>query len=128
VRRYAAKLSYELELHAAGDGRPVDALAQRYGELLGAALQIQWPTETFLADVDPGFYCAAYLRAWPLEAHLRAYLHERFGPAWFEVREAGDVLRCLWREGQRMAPDELLAQLTGERLRFAVVLEDLGIA
>jgi hypothetical protein len=128
LRRYAAKLSYELELHGAGNGRTVDALAPRYAELLGAALQIQWPTQPFLADVDPGFYCTAYLRAWPLEAHLRAYLRERFGPAWFEEREAGDVLRSLWREGQRMAPDELLAQLTGERLEFAVVLEDLGIA
>jgi hypothetical protein len=128
VRRYAAKLSYELELHGAGDGRPSESLARRYAELLGAALQIQWPTQTFLADVDPGFYCTAYLRAWALEAKLRAYLTERFGPTWFAQREAGDVLRSLWREGQRMTPDALLAQLTGERLEFGVVLEDLGLA
>ena len=95
VRRYAAKLAYELELHAAPHGRSWDDLAQRYAQLIGDALQIEWPSETFLADVDPGFYCACYLRAWALETHLRAYLRERFGPAWFDEREAGDVLRQL---------------------------------
>ena len=59
-------------------------LGDRYAELIGGALQVDWPRETFLADVDPGFYCACYLRAWALETHLRAFLRERFGPAWFE--------------------------------------------
>jgi hypothetical protein len=128
VRRYAAKLSYELELHGPANVRPPQSLAQRYAQLLGAALQIRWPTQTFLADVDSGFYCTAYLRAWALEAHLRSYLAGRFGPAWFDELEAGEVLRSLWREGQRMAPDEMLTELTGEGLHFGVVLDDLGLA
>ena len=127
LRRYSAKIAYELELHGAGaDGW--SALAGRYSELLGAALQIEWPSETFLADVDEGFYCACYLRAWALETHLRSYLRERFGPAWFESREAGEVLRGLWREGQRLDAEELLGELTGEQLDFNVVLADLGLA
>ena len=128
VRRYAAKLAYELELHGPPDGRLLDAMSQRYAELLGGALKIDWPRETFLADVDPGFYCACYLRAWALETHLRAYLRGRFGAAWFEQREAGEVLRGLWREGQRLAPEELLEQLTGGALDFGVLLEDLELA
>jgi hypothetical protein len=127
VRRYAAKLAYELELHGPSNGRPLSSLADRYAELIGGALQVDWPRETFLADVDPGFYCACYLRAWALETHLRSYLRERFGPAWFEEREAGDTLRTLWREGQRLSPDELLEQLTGKQLRFGVLLDDLGL-
>jgi hypothetical protein len=139
LRRYAAKLAYELELHGRAGGPAVaadrersggagwDALAGRYAELLGAALGIEWPTETFLADVDEGFYCACYLRAWALETHLRAYLRERFGPAWFESPEAGQVLRRLWRDGQRLDAEQLLGELTGERLDFAVVLADLGL-
>jgi hypothetical protein len=87
----------------------------------------EWPSETFLADVDEGFYCACYLRAWALETHLRSYLRERFGPAWFESREAGEVLRGLRREGQRLDAEELLG-LTGEQLDFNVVLADLGLA
>ena len=66
-----------------GLGLDGDALAARYSQLLGGAVLIDWPAETFLSDVDPGFYCACYLRAWALEAHLRRYLHERFGPEWF---------------------------------------------
>ena len=126
LRRYAGKIAYELELHGAGaDGW--SALAGRYSELLGAALGIDWPTETFLADVDEAFYCACYLRAWALETHLRSYLRERFGPAWFESEEAGNVLRDLWRDGQRLDAEELLGELTGLRLDFGVVLEDLGL-
>ena len=126
LRRYAGKIAYELELHGDGAGG-WGALAGRYSELLGAALGIEWPTETFLADVDEGFYCACYLRAWALETHLRSYLRERFGPAWFESHEAGDVLLRLWRDGQRLDAEELLGELTGARLEFGAVLADLGL-
>ena len=125
LRRYAAKLAYELELHSSDGSRP--ALADRYSELLEQALQIRWPSESYLADVDPGFYCACYLRAWALETHLRAHLREQFGPGWFDSREAGAALRRLWREGQRLTPDELLSELTGERLEFGVLIGDLGL-
>jgi len=126
LRRYSGKIAYELELHGDGADR-WNALADRYSELLGAAVGIEWPTETFLADVDEGFYCACYLRAWALETHLRSYLRERFGPAWFESREAGEVLRGLWRDGQRLDAEELLEDLTGARLHFGAVLADLGL-
>ena len=128
LRRYAGKLAYELELHGGGPDGDWDALATRYAQLLGAAVKIEWPTETFLSDVDPGFYCACYLRAWALETHLRTYLRERFGPAWFESPEAGEVLRGLWRDGQRLDAEELLGELTGERLDFGAVLTDLGLS
>jgi hypothetical protein len=128
MRRYAAKLAYELELHAESDERSLPQLSERYAELIGGALQIEWPRETFLADVDPGFYCACYLRAWALETHLRGYLRDRFGPAWFEEREAGDALRRMWRQGQRLGAEELLDELNGQRLEFGVLLDDLGLA
>jgi hypothetical protein len=126
LRRYTAKLSYELELHGESPGG-LDVLAARYRELLSRALQIEWPRQTFLADVDPGFYCACYLRAWALETHLRRYLSDGFGEAWFESPEAGAALRRIWREGQRLSPHELLAELTDERLDFGVLVDDLGL-
>ncbi len=128
MRRYAAKLAYELELHSGQHGRSWDDLSRRYAQLIGDAVHVEWPRATFLADVDPGFYCAAYLRAWALETHLRTYLRDRFGPAWFEEREAGDVLRRLWADGQRLGAEEMLGELTGERLEFGVLLADLGLA
>jgi hypothetical protein len=126
LRRYAAKLAYELELH--GPQRDLDELPRRYAQLLGAALQIDWPQQTFLADVDPGFYSACYLRAWALEAHLRHHLEQSFGPIWFEQPEAGQLLKALWNHGQRLTAEELLQELTGEPLDFSVMLRDLQLA
>jgi hypothetical protein len=127
LRRYAAKLAYELNVYA--DEPPADgALRERYASLLGAAARVAWPRETYLADLDSGFYVACYLRAWALETHLRAHLRERFGEQWFAQREAGAALRALWRDGQRLSAEELLGELTGAELDFAALLADLGLA
>ena len=121
-RRYCAKLAYELELHdAAAD---VDALRERYASGLGDAVGVDWPDETWLSDVDPFFYAARYLRAWAFESHLRRLLQDRFGPAWFEEREAGDLLVDLWRRGQRDSADQLMAELTGASLDFSALLAE----
>lgn len=123
LRRYAAKLAYELELH--GSGATLDDMPDLYSRLLGEAVGVEWPQVTYLADVDPGFYAANYLRAWALETHLRRTLEERFGPEWFTERGAGDLLRSLWREGQRLDGDELLAEVSGERINFAAMLAEV---
>jgi hypothetical protein len=118
VRRYCAKLLYELEFHATDDVRPMQ---KRYVELLGDALKIQ-PSETdYLADIDSGFYVTEYLRSWAFEAQLRAHLRERFGNAWFSKREAGSLLRELWAEGQRINADELLKDVTGAEIQMSAV-------
>jgi hypothetical protein len=123
LRRYAAKLRYELELHS-GE-RPLEQMPALYSELLTEAVRMEWPDTTYLADVDPGYYAANYLRAWAFETHLRGVLRERFGERWFTRPEAGDLLRSLWREGQRLSADELLAEVTGEELDFDVMLEEV---
>jgi hypothetical protein len=123
LRRYAAKLLYELELHGEGlDGAGPD----RYAARLTAALHVEWPSTSWLADVDPFFYAARYLRAWAFETHLRRVMSERFGSAWFAAPEAGALLRSLWREGQARGADELLGELTGERLDLSSVARDLA--
>lgn len=127
LRRYAAKLAYELDVHAA-DPPDDGVLRTRYAELLSSAARVPWPEQTYLADLDPGFYVAAYLRAWALETHLRAHLRERFGERWFAQREAGEALRALWRDGQRLSAEELLGELTGAKLDFGALLDDLGLA
>jgi hypothetical protein len=126
LRRYAAKLSYELDVHRV-DPPDDAALRERYATLLGAAARVRWPQQTYLADLDPGFYVACYLRAWTLETHLRAHLRERFGEQWFAQREAGEALRALWRDGQRLSAEELLGELTGAELDFGALIADLGL-
>jgi hypothetical protein len=118
VRRYCAKLLYELEFHTADD---LTALQPRYVELLSDATKVQPAASDYLSDIDEGFYATEYLRAWAFEAQLRAYLRERFGNAWFSRREAGSLLRELWAEGQKPTADELLYEVTGEKLELAAV-------
>lgn len=122
LRRYAAKIAYEVELHAGAD---IDAARARYGALLGAATRVEWPDETWLADLDPGFYVACYLRAWSLETSWRALLEQRFGGRWFASLGAGETLDALWRSGQRMSGDELLAEASGEELTLEPLSEDV---
>jgi hypothetical protein len=113
VRRYCAKLLYELEFHASAEPA---AMAPRYVELLGDALKIEPSPTDFLADIDPGFYVSSYLRSWALEAQLRQYLRTKFGNEWFASRDAGSLLRELWGEGQRWTAEEMLREVTGEEL------------
>ncbi|MEX2195297.1 MAG: hypothetical protein WD844_08425 [Thermoleophilaceae bacterium] len=124
LRRYCAKLAYELELHA--EGADLARMPGEYAQRLSGAVRVDWPAVTWLADVDAFFYAARYLRAWAFETHLRALLAERFGPAWFEQRAAGDELKSLMREGQRRPAHELLAELRGEELDFSALLADVA--
>jgi hypothetical protein len=121
LRRYCAKLAYELELHDAPSG--LDPMRERYVRALSRAVGVDWPGATWLSDVDPFFYVARYLRAWALETHLRRLLRERFGPAWFEEPEAGELLRGLWRRGQQNGAGELLGEITGAPLDFSALEE-----
>jgi len=120
LRRYCAKLAYELELHGDGAGDGLDAA---YARRLSQAVHVDWPAATWLSDVDPFFYVASYLRAWALETHLRRELRERFGQLWFEDPAAGALLRELWSSGQREPADALLRRLTGAELDFSALLD-----
>jgi len=125
IRRYAAKLAYELELHA---GAPLASLPARYAELLTAALGVPYPTTDYLEDVDGGFYATCYLRAWAFEAQLREHLRERFGRDWFRRTAAGSLVRELWSLGQSQTADALLADVTGQALEFGVLAEQAHAA
>jgi hypothetical protein len=125
LRRYAAKLAYELELHSAPPA--LDPLREVYAKRLGDALHVEWTAQSWLSDVDQFFYSAAYIRAWALETHVRRLLVERFGELWFDEPEAGDFLKTLWAEGQRLRGDELLTELTGAELDFSALLDDLAL-
>jgi hypothetical protein len=115
ARRYAAKLLYELEFHAADDVLP---LRSRY-----VALKIEPNPANYLADIDPSFYVSEYLRSWAFEAQLREYLRGRYGNEWFASRKAGGELVELWSEGQKPTADELLADVTGAELSLGAVAD-----
>ncbi|MHB1132177.1 MAG: hypothetical protein ACYC4L_07270 [Chloroflexota bacterium] len=121
LRRYAAKLLYELQLHR-GDGAGMAAV---YADGLGQSLGIKIKPENYLTDLDDAFYAARYLRAWIFEVQLRDALLERFGEAWFAERAAGRFLIDLWREGQRYAAPELARRLGHAGLDAAPLIAEL---
>ena len=123
IRRYAAKLAYELELNS---GAPLESMPGRYAEQLGAATGIDYPAGDYLQDVDRGFYATSYLRAWAFEAQLRDFLRSEYDLVWFRRRAAGDLLRELWNLGQSLPAGELLREVSGQTLELGVLADDLG--
>ena len=105
LRRYASKLVYEMKLH---QGRVSPELAEVYRMTLQKGLKFRHTDRHFLEDVDDGFYCAEYLRAWVFEGQLRAVLKEKFGEEWFLNDKTGSYLRELWAYGQKFSADELV--------------------
>jgi hypothetical protein len=120
VRRYSAKLLYEIEFFQADD---IPSMRNSYAEILGDALKLPVNPESYLDDIDGSFYVTGYLRSWAFEAQLRDYLRSELGNDWFAKREAGDLLRELWSLGQGPTADELLRDVTGAKLEMASVAE-----
>jgi len=120
VRRYSAKLLYEIEFFQADD--PAQ-MKDRYRELLTEAYRFPAAPENYLSDIDGSFYVIGYLRSWAFEAQLRDFLRSEFGNDWFAKRDAGDLLRELWSLGQGPTADELLKSVTGADLTMSSVVD-----
>lgn len=108
LRRYAAKLVYEIKLHNA---KISSEFQEVYRSCLQKSLKFRHTEKHFLEDVDDGLYCADYLRAWILEAQIRAALVDEFGEEWFLTEKAGDLLKQLWSYGQKYTADEMVKTL-----------------
>jgi hypothetical protein len=125
-RRYEAKLRYELDLW----GRFAEAggIPDGYEEYLTAATGVRYRRSGYLADMDPGFYSADYLRAWVRKAQLRQYLIGTVGPEWWRSRATGDFLRELFLEGTRPSSEEIASRIGYDPLDTTPLLHELGAA
>jgi hypothetical protein len=110
VRRYAAKVIYELQLHA-GNPSSDSIYAAIQSRAIGCKESAS-DRKHYLADVDALFYSASYLRAWFLEAQLNSRLTKDFGTNWFANPAAGAYLRSVWGNGDRFNGEEF-AQMIG---------------
>jgi len=104
VRRYGAKLPYEIKLHTS---ETLEGMDKVYEATLGKVLKFKNGRSHYLVDHDDGFYCAQYLQAWIFEEQLRAVLKKKFGEEWFNSAEAGRFLTELWADGQKYDVVEL---------------------
>jgi hypothetical protein len=125
VRRYCAKLLYEIEFHAAPDPT---RMRGRYVEILGDALKVEPSPTDYLSDLDSSYYVTSYLRAWAFSAQMTTFMREQFGSDWFRRREAGSLLIELWELGQQPNADELLKDVTGAEVEMEAVAEHVRSA
>jgi hypothetical protein len=122
VRRYAAKLDYELVLH---NGTSLDGKDRVYVETLSAATRIPYPAVNYLDDVDMAFYCARYLRAWIFQAQMHDYMRRNYGDRWFSDRRAGETLLELFRLSQKHTADEIARRLGYSGVEIDSLLNDI---
>ena len=118
LRRYCAKLAYELELQ--GEAATSTGSDELYARRLSEAVHVTGRGRPGSATWTRSSTRPRYLRAWALETHLRRELRERFGE--LLVRGAGARASCcatLWSAGQRAArATSCWRRLTGAELDF----------
>jgi hypothetical protein len=124
LRRYCAKLIYEVELHA--QTTPWRALPDLYVETLTGATGFRYQHADAFLDVDPRFYAARYLRAWQLQALLNEALCERFNEDWWRNPQAGPWIEAeLFGHGQRELATEQAARIGAGPLSFAPLIRGI---
>jgi hypothetical protein len=123
LRRYAAKLHYELALHAGENG--VEGKDALYEENMTAALKLGYPKELYLYDVDRTFYVARYLRAWLFEALLSKHLVHYFDEDWWRNPRTGSFLKKHWAMGQRYDVEEMAKEIGYSGLDTSALEADL---
>lgn len=121
LRRYCAKLLYELKLYSGEVSW--SSLPDAYVDMLSSATTFRYRTADAFVDVDPRFYSARYLRAWQLQAGMRDVLVAQFDEDWFRNPRTGPWMeRELFGEGQRELASELAARVGAKPLSFDPVI------
>jgi hypothetical protein len=121
IRRYAAKLLYEIDLH--GGQLSYEQLADQYVERLTAATSFRYHRAEAFVDVDPRFYALRYLRAWQLQALLTETLREQYNEDWWRNPRAGPwMVGELFSRGQRELATEQAMRVSSKALCFAPLI------
>jgi hypothetical protein len=124
IRRRCASLNYEIELHEQSR-LSSEHLAASYSDAISQATRFRRSPALYLADVDDGFYCAAYLRAWAFEVTLREHLRTRYGRRWWASGKAGDELIDLWNTSSRYTIEELARLIGLGEISFELLADSL---
>jgi hypothetical protein len=122
-RRYVAKFLFELDFWSRF---PEDGgTAEGYAERLTPAVGLVYRSDGFVADMDPGFYSADYLRAWVRAAQVRSHLLDTVGQDWWRSAETGDMLRKLFWEGTRPSSEEVAERIGFNPLDLRPLVSEL---
>jgi hypothetical protein len=123
-RRYTAKLQFELDFWSDVAGAATES--DDYARRLTASVGMVYRRDGHLADMDPGFYSADYLRAWIRHAQLRSYLLQEIGDDWWRSARTGEILRKLFAEGTRPTSEEIAARVGFDPLDTSPLVAELN--
>ncbi len=126
LRRAAGKVLFNARARAPGVNVGAlyrEVMARTYGFPMTAAdeARAELDREEFLASAD-------YLQSFVLAAQLEQQLRGRFGPAWWEVRAAGDWMRRLLGPGNSVSASGLARSLGEDGLDVQAFLAKLPTA
>ncbi len=122
LRRYCAKLIYEVELY--GGAVSWSALPDLYVATLTDATGFKYQRADAFVDVDPRFYSARYLRAWQLQSLLAETLVDSFNDDWWRNPHAGPwIIDQLFSRGQRELAEEQAQRVAKKPLSFAPLVK-----
>ena len=118
VRRYCAKLLYEIQVYGGSVGW--GTLPDLYVDTLVAATGFRYRRADAFVDLDARFYSTRYLRAWQLQSLLDEGLTNRFDEDWWRNPAAGPwIVGELMAEGQRESAGEIARRTAGVDISFA---------
>lgn len=123
LRRYAAKVHYEIKLN---ETKGLQGKKELYAETFENATKVKYSPDYYLLDVDQYFYCVRYLRAWMFQANMHEYLNNNYGSEWFENKNAGEFFMNMWSMGQKYNADELSDMNGGYKLSTSPLLSDIN--
>jgi hypothetical protein len=125
-RRSVGKVEFELEFWSAFWEQ--GAKPERYAELITDAIGLRQRADSYLADMDEGFYSADYLRAYIRSAQVRDYLRREVGEDWWRNEKTGEFLRSLMAEGTRPTSEEVGARLGYAPFDARPLLAEYGVS
>jgi hypothetical protein len=123
-RRYEAKLRFELAFWSRF--AEVGGTPDGYEDWLTEATGIRYRSDSYLSDMDSGFYSADYSRAWVRSAQLRRYLIEHVGDDWWRNPGTGELLRAFFHEGTKPSSEDFAARIGYDPLDTGPLLHELG--
>ena len=107
------------------DGSAVEGKDSIYRQILSSVNLMEYPAESYLKDVDEGFYCTNYIRAWIFQSQLEEYIYRKYGRRWYKKKEAGSFLKELWYCGQKYSVEEVLSQLGFDEMNIDCLINSL---
>jgi len=108
LRRYAAKLSYEILLFEDG---LLEGKEEAYKTILTEATMVDHDAESYLYDAEHDLLSGRYIRGWILQGQIIYYLRDHYDEEWFRRDISATFLKELWNKGGGLTAEELSRQL-----------------